>query len=180
MPRRLAVAPHLATEAVERRYRACRDPVERRHWPMVWLVAVGHRVSEVATLTGYAVTWVRTIIGRSTADGPAGLTDRRHANPGQPPVLTPAVRKELRAVLAAPPPDGGRWTGRTVAAWMGERLDRSVGAVRGWEAMRALGLTPQRPRRRETRADAAAQEAFKKGVCAMPSRVSERPIPRRP
>ena len=32
MPRCLTVAPHLATEAVERRYRACRDPVERSHW----------------------------------------------------------------------------------------------------------------------------------------------------
>lgn len=180
MPRRLAVTPHLGAEEVERRYRACRDPVERSHWHMVWLVAVGHRVPEVAVLTGYSVPWVRTIIGRYNADGPSGLVDRRHANPGQPPLLAPAQREELRGVLAAPPPDGGLWTGRKVAAWMAERLERPVGEVRGWEAIRALGFTPQRPRRRETRADAAAQQAFKKGGSAMPSSASAQPIPKRP
>ncbi len=180
MPRRLTVASHLPTDALERRYRVCRDPVERSHWHMVWLVAVGHRAPEVATLTGYSVKWVRTIIGRYNADGPTGLTDRRHANPGQPPLLTPALREELRQALMTAPPDGGLWTGRQVAAWMAERLDRPVGEVRGWETMRALGFTPQRPRRRETRVDPAAQDAFKKGGSAMPSRASGPPIPRRP
>lgn len=130
----------------------------------------------VAALTGYSVKWVRTIIGRYNADGPTGLTDRRHANPGQPPLLTPA----LRTARAAPPPDGGLWTARKVAAWMAEQLGRPVGEVRGWEAMRALGFTPQRPRPTATHADPAAQDAFKKGGSAMSSSASGRRIPRRP
>lgn len=124
--------------------------------------------------------WVRTIIGRYNADGPTGLTDRRHANPGQPPLLTLALREELRQALTTAPPDGGVWTGRKVATGMAEPLGRPVGEVRGWEAMRSLGFTPQRPRPTATRADPAAQDAFKKGGSAMPSRASGSPIPRRP
>ncbi len=46
---------------------------------------------------------------------------------------------------------------------MSQRLGRPVSEQRGWEWMRRLGFTPQRPRPRETRADAEAQAAFKKG-----------------
>jgi len=46
---------------------------------------------------------------------------------------------------------------------MAARLGRPVAPQRGWEQLRALGLTPQRPRPREERADPAAQAAFKKG-----------------
>ena len=46
---------------------------------------------------------------------------------------------------------------------MSEALGRVVSVQRGWEGMRRLGSTPQRPRPRETRADPAAQEACKQG-----------------
>lgn len=180
MPRLLTVTAHLPVEDLEHRYRACHDPVERSPWQMVWLVACGHRVPEVARLTGYSVKWVRAIIGRYNTDGPAGVTDRRQANPGGKPLLSPALREELRAVLADPPADGGLWTARKVAAWMAARLGRPVGEPRGWEAMRSLGFTPQRPRPTATRADPAAQAAFKKGGSATPSRPSGAPIPKRP
>ena len=80
MPRCLAFTPHLWTDAVGRRYRACRDPVARSHWQIVWLVAQGH-TCPAAALTGSAETWIRILLHRSN-DGPAGLVDRRHANPG--------------------------------------------------------------------------------------------------
>lgn len=179
MPRYLTVTPHLSVDELEARYRACRDPVERSRWHMVWLAGRGHRVPAVATLTGYSVKWVRTIFGRYNADGPSGLTDRRHANPGRAPLLTPALREALRAALTDPPPDGGLWTGGKVAAWMAERLDRPVGEVRGWEALRVLGFTPQRPRPRATTADPVAQDAFKKGGLQRRSRRSEPRIPTR-
>lgn len=164
MPRLLTVTAHLPIVDLEHRYRACRDPVERSRWQMVWLVAAGHRVPEVATLMGYTANWVREIVRRYNAAGPAGIVDRRHANPGQPPLLTPALREALRATLVDPPADGGLWTGRKVAAWMAARLGRDVGEVRGWEALRSLGFTPQRPRPRATTADPEAQAAFKKGA----------------
>ena len=79
--------------------------------------------------------------------------------------------EQLRVALAGPAPDGGIWTCRQVANWMSQTLRRPVSPQRGWEWMRRLGFTPQRPRPRETRADLEAQEAFKEGG-------SRRPLPR--
>ncbi len=179
MPRRATVAPHLPPEALADRYRHAHRPVERTHWQIVWLVAGGHSIPDVARLVGYTANWVREIVRRYNAEGPAGLIDRRQHNRGHPPLLTRDQQETLRTTLEAPPPDGGLWTGRKVAAWMAERLGRPVGEPRGWEAMRALGFTPQRPRPRATIADPAAQAAFKKGGSRRRSMPSERPT-RRP
>lgn len=163
MPRFVTVAPHLSVEDLARRYRHTHDPVERTHWHLLWLVADGRRVPEAATLVGYTANWAREIIRRYNAAGPAGLTDRRHQGRGHPPLLAPALRRELAQALDGPAPAGGIWTCRTVAAWMAERLGRPVRVQRGWEAMRAVGFTPQRPRPRATHADPVAPAAFKKG-----------------
>lgn len=167
MPRHLTVSPHLSPDAVEHRARHCRTAVERSHWQMLWMVSQGHHVPAVARLTGYSENWVRTIVQRYNAEGPAGVVDRRRQSAGHPPLLSPALREELRQVLGEPAPDGGLWTCAKVATWMADRLGRPVGEPRGWEAMRALGFTPQRPRprarARATKADPLAQATFKKG-----------------
>jgi transposase len=169
MPRRLAVADRLPVAELERRYRAARDPVERTHWHLVWLVAAGRSCAEAAAVTGYCVDWARALIARYNAGGPAALGDRRHANPGGAPLLSAAQQAELRAALAGPAPDGGLWTGRKAAGWIGERVGRPVHEARGWEYLHRLGFTPQRPRPREARADPEAQAAFQKGGPRPPS-----------
>lgn len=170
MPTYVTLAPHLTIGDLEGCYRRARDPVERTHWHLLWLVAQGHRVPVVARLVGYPANWVPTIIRRYNAEGPAGIVNRRQHNPGARPLLSAAVREELRQALVGPAPDGGLWTDPKVAAWMAARLHRPVGEPRGWEAMRALGFTPQRPRPRATSADVVAQDAFKKAGSATPSR----------
>jgi transposase len=178
MPRALTVTPHLSVDDLAHRYRHTQDAVERTHWQIVWLVAQGHPVPEVATLVGYTANWVRTIVHRYNAAGPEGLIDRRQHNRGQPPLLSPALMAELaEAVVAGPAPDGGVWSCRQAAAWMSERLGRPVADVRGWEALRALGFTLQRPRPRATTADPAAQAAFKKGGSRRKWMRSGPPIP---
>lgn len=164
MPRCLTVTAHLSLDDLAHRYRACRDPVERSHWHIVWLVAQGHSGAAVARLTGYSETWVRTLIHRYNDHGPAGIVDRRHANPGQAPLVSSAVREELRTVLVDPPSDGGLWTGPKVAAWLTARLDRDVSPQRAWEVLRSLGFTLHQPRPRAQAADPVAQDAFKKGA----------------
>ena len=112
---------------------------------------------------------MREVARRYREGGPAGLGDRRHANPGAAPLLTAEQREELRAAPAGPAPDGGLWTCRKVAGWIGARAGRAVAEARGWECLRRLGVSPQRPRPREPRADPAAQAAFKKGGSPRPS-----------
>lgn len=167
--KRRQIPPHLSVDEVEQRYRRATDPVARSQWQMLWLLASGMPTAEVARVTGYSGNWVREIARRYRVEGPAGIGDRRHGNPGAAPLLTPAQQAQLRAALAGPAPDGGIWTYRQVAAWMSTVLGRRVREQRGWEWMRRLGFTPQYPRPRETRADPAAQDAFKKGGLPQPS-----------
>lgn len=163
MARRLTLPPHLPVDELERRYRTAPDPIARGHWQTVWLLARGQPTATVADVTSYSVNWVREIARRYREDGPEGLGDRRHTNPGAAPLLDAGQQAALRAALAAPPPDGGLWTSRKVAAWIGAQLGRPVAEVRGWEYLGRLGFSPQRPRPRATRADPAAQAVFKKG-----------------
>jgi len=163
MARPLIIPPHLPVAELERRYRRARDPVERSHWQIVWLLARGEPTAAVCRATGYGANWVREVARRYREGGAGGLGDRRHANPGAPPLLSPARQEELRVALAGPAPDGGVWTCRQVAEWVGARVGRPVHEARGWEWLRRLGFSPQRPRPRETRADPDAQAAFKKG-----------------
>jgi len=152
-----------ALAELAQRYRRSDDAVARSQWQILWLLAGGASTVEVARVTTYSPNWIREIARRYREAGPAGIGDRRHGNPGAPPLLDAAQQEQLRAALGGPAPDGGIWSCRSVAAWMHRQLGRPVSAQRGWEWMRRLGFTPQRPRPRETRADAVAQAAFKKG-----------------
>ena len=161
--RRLQLTPHLSLDELEQRYRRADDPVARSQWQIVWLLAGGTATAAVARSTGYSVNWIREVARRYRETGPAGIGDRRHANPGARPLLDTEQQAQLQAALAGPAPDGGLWTCRSVAAWMSAVLGRPVSTQRGWEWMRRVGFTPQRPRPHETRADPQAQEAFTKG-----------------
>ena len=79
-------------------------------------------------------------------------------------MLTPAVLDVLRERLKSPPEDGGVWTAKKVAAVMAAELGLTkVAEQRGWEALRAIGWTIQRPRPRHARAASPEeQEEYKK------------------
>jgi transposase len=162
MPKRLSIQAHLALDELESRYRRAKDPVARSHWQIIWLLAQGLASAQVADVTGYTINWVRTIARRYNQQGPAGLEDRRHHNPGAAGLLSLAQRRALSAALEQPPPDGGIWTGPKAAAWMAATLGRRVHPQRGWEVLRRLGWTSKVPRPRHAKADPIAQDAFKK------------------
>ena len=52
MPKRITIAPHLPIEELEQRYRQAKDPVERSHYQIIWLLAQGKCSQEVATVMG--------------------------------------------------------------------------------------------------------------------------------
>jgi transposase len=169
MAQKMTVAPHVTVEELEQRYRGAEDRVARSQWHILWLLAGGMRTAEVARVTGYGVRWIQEVARRYRDGGADAVGDRRHANPGAPPLLDATQQQVLQEALAGPAPDGGLWTGGQVARWMSRLLGRPVSPQRGWEWLRRLGFTPQRPRPRETRADPEAQDAFKKGGFVMPS-----------
>jgi len=168
MPRRLELLPHASTEELEHRYRKARDPVERSHHQIVWLLSEGRTTREVCEVTGYSAGWVRQIARRYNERGVEGLGDRRHANPGakERALLDESGEEELREALMKPPPasvGGGMWSGPKVARWIAQRNGlEKVHVQRGFEYLRKVRYSPQVPRPENALADASEQEAFRK------------------
>jgi transposase len=160
----LALVAHLSTAELGQRYRAARQPIERSHLQIVWLLSQGRSEREVAAVTGYGQRWIAEIVRRYNAEGARGLGDQRASNTGARPLLTQEDAAALRDALAEPPADGGLWTGPKVAVWMTARLGRKIWPQRGWDYLRKLGYSPQVPRPRHAKtASAEEQEEFKRG-----------------
>jgi transposase len=165
MPKRLELSPHASTEELEYRYRKAKDPVERSHYQMVWLLSEGKTTGEVCQATGYSPGWVRQIARRYNERGVEGLGDRRHSNPGakERALLDEAGEAELLEALQGPPPGGGMWSGPKVARWIAQRNgSEKVHVQRGFEYLRKVRYSPQVPRPQNVSADASDREAFRK------------------
>jgi len=101
MPKHLHLTAHLVTEELERRYRQAHDPVARSHYQIVWLVARGRLTRDIAAVTGYSPNWIGQLARRYNREGPAALGDRRQANVGATPLLTPEQQKKFDALQKA-------------------------------------------------------------------------------
>src|SRR4051794_5914697 len=165
----------------------CRSgvPIQRRlTFQVIWLLARGHTIADVAAVTSFVPRWIEQLLARYNAHGPEALGDLRRRNGGVPRVLRPALLERLRARLEAPPPDGGLWSSRKVAAWMAGELGlAAVLPQRGWEALKAIDWSVQKPRpRHPAAATPEEREAFKKtrsakltGTLAVPRRPGRHP-----
>jgi transposase len=167
------VAGHLSVEDLEAGFRSARDPTAARHFQVIWLLARGHTIADVAAVTSFVPRWIEQLLARYNAKGPDALGDLRRRNGGVPSVLRPGLLERLRARLTQPPPDGGLWSSRKVAAWMASELGlAAVLPQRGWEALKAIDWSVQKPRpRHPASATPEEREAFKKSW--------SRPSPRR-
>jgi transposase len=158
------VADHLSVLALEQQYRSCTDVTTARHFQTIWLLAKGHEIAEVAATVSFARRWVERLRARYNAHGPQALGDLRRRNGTSPSILRPDLLEKLKARLLEPPPDGGLWTGPKVARWMASELGlAAVLPQRGWEALKAIGWSVQKPRpRHPASATPEEREAFKK------------------
>ena len=175
------VTEHLSVAELEHRYKACEDVTSSRHFQTIYLLAKGHSTREVTEITSFGLRWVEQLLERYNAIGPASLGDLRRANGGKPSVLKPELLERLGMRLNEPPPDGGRWTSGKVARWMAQQLGlEKLAPQRGWEALKALGWSIQKPRPRNPKAATQAeQEDFKKkSLTSSPKR--HKPIPASP
>src|SRR6478735_5246735 len=145
-----ALVAHLSTAELGQRYRAARQPIERSHLQIVWLLSQGRSERDVAAISGYGRRWIG---------------DHRGKNAGAKPLLDKEGEAVLKTVLAEPPADGGLWTGPKVAAWMSARLGRKVWPQRGWDYLKKLGHSLQMPRPRHAKAASAEEQALYKKAC---------------
>lgn len=163
MGRRLRLEPHLAVDELERRYRAAKEPHERSWWQILWLLAKGQTAAAIAESTGYSRYWIGQLVRRYNTQGPAAMHNRQYTHSHRAaPLLSPEQLTELAAAVRGPAPEGDHWLGRSVAAWMGQRLGRPVSVQLGWAYLVRLDGKRRTPRPRHVRADPAAQDAFKK------------------
>src|ERR687883_310913 len=158
------VAGHLSVEDLEAGFRSARDPTAMRHFQVIWLLARGHTIADVSAVTSFVPRWIEQLLARYNAEGLSALGDLRRNNGRAPSLLKPELLERLRVRLADPPPDGGLWTSRKVALWMAGELGlASVSAQRGWEALRQIGWSIQKPRPRHAKAATPEEQAaFKK------------------
>lgn len=180
------VADYLSVVDLQAGYRGSRDATLARHYQVIWLLAQGRTVAETAQLTGFVPRWVEELLVRYNRFGPSSLGDRRRGNGARATILTPEILDLLRERLKSPPGDGGVWTSRKVAVVIAAELGlERVAEQRGWEALRAIGWTIQKPRPRHARAAGPEEQAeFKKSWSkpslkrrsATPARWS-RPLP---
>jgi transposase len=165
IPKKIKLELHLSTAELESHYRKAKDPVERSHYQIVWLIAQGKTTAEVMEATGYSRNWIQQLARRYNERGPQALEDHRHQNPGAKDraLLDEHQREELSELLRKPPEDGGMWNSRKVANWIEEQTGRKVRPQRGWEYLRRLANTPKVPRPSHAKADPEEQQAFKRG-----------------
>src|SRR5215203_4070264 len=148
--RRLPVVRHRTPRQAWAKYRACRNPVEKTRWHLVWLLLrtdERRTPAQAAAVVGVSVITARAVLHRWNDHGPVGLSDRRAANGGRP-RLTDDQRAALLAALKVRPPDGGLWTGPKVAVYVRDRWGACVRPQTGWRWLVDLGFTLQVPRQR--------------------------------
>jgi transposase len=147
------ISPHLSVEELGARHRAATDVIEKSHVQAIWLLAKGHGKAEVGELLGFSRRWLNRLIARYNAHGPESLGDQRAHNGTEATILTEDVLRVVAKHLADAPADGGLWTGPKVAAVMARALGlKSVHPQRGWDALKKLAWSIQRPRPRHARA----------------------------
>ena len=143
------------------RFVGCEDATASRYFQVIWLLARGHTISQVLGTTAYGERWIEQLL------------DLRRRNGAPATILKPDLLAKLRLRLDDPPPDGGLWSSRKVAAWMAGELNlTSVAPQRGWEALKAIGWSIQKPRPKNPKSATPEEAAaFKKS--------SRMPLPRR-
>src|SRR5258708_11830332 len=163
MPRHIRLEPHLAVDELERRYRAAKEPHERSWYQILWLLAKGQTARAIAVSTSYSPYWIGQIAKRYNTQGPAGMINRQYTHSHRAaPLLSAEQLAELAEAVRGPAPEGDHWLGRTVAAWMSQKLGRPVSVYLGWAYLVRLDGKRRKPRPRHVLADLAQQETLKK------------------
>jgi len=160
MPR-LQVKPHLTYAQLTERFRRCADGRQKARWQALWLLSrpqAPYSAAQAAAVVGLTADGVRKLVKRYNTGGPAAV-ERNAGGQGRAPRLSAAQQEQLQGELPGRAPDGGLWTGPKLARRIAELTGRPMHKATGWEWLRKLGFTPQRPRPRNTQAATPQEQA---------------------
>jgi transposase len=143
------------------RFRRCPEGRQKARWQALWLLRrpqAPYSAAQAAAVVGLTADAIRKLVHRYNAGGAAAV-ERNAGGQGRAPRLSAAQQEQLQTELLGRAPDGGLWTGpklaRRIAALTGQPMHKAT----GWEWLRKLGFTPQRPRPRNTQAASAEEQA---------------------
>jgi transposase len=164
MPQPITLKPHLSTEELYRRYRACQRPQEKVRWRALHLISQGEQANRAARRVGRTSGWITQLARPYNERGAEAVPNQKgDLKCGSKPHLDTTAAEALDQALRSAAPDGGLWTAPKVAAWIAERTGHSVHETTAWRYMRRLGFTLQVPRpQHRRRATVEEQSDFKK------------------
>jgi len=165
MPKKVHLEAHLSAQQLKQGYRDASDRVESRRWHLLWMVATGWRLKLAASAIGINYDYAKEILHNYNKQGVAAISNRRKTlrRNSSSALLNAEALSKLRRALKSRPADGGIWTGPKVARWIAQETGREkVWAQRGWDYLKRLKYSPQRPRPKHYKGDEQEQEAFKK------------------
>ncbi|OUC11883.1 MAG: transcriptional regulator [Alkalinema sp. CACIAM 70d] len=164
MGRTITLTNHLSCEELKARYHSSSDSVESRRWHLLWLVSQQWYLLDAAAAVGVSYSYARKVVYAYNQQGVEAIANRRGGRQmSSRALLSAAQQAELDQALQAPPADGGLWSGPKVAQWIAQKTGRAqVHPQRGWDYLKRLNYSGQRPRPRHAKADEEAQTAFKK------------------
>ena len=147
-------------EEFEQRYRAERDPMRIPRWQALWLLRQGRRITEVAAVLGRGVStlWVWVRWYRDGGMEAVAGHPRGHRAAVEP--LTTEQQAELKAEAM----QGSFATQAQARTWLLDQGGPFLSRAQMARQFQFLQLRWKVPRPRSTRADVAAQTAFKKGA----------------
>jgi transposase len=164
MARTISLANHFSSDELKARYQSSTDPIESRRWHLLWLVSQQWYLLDAAASVGVSYCYARRVVHAYNKDGVQAVANgRRGRVVSRRALLSEIQQRELDVALQSPPVDGGVWSGPKVAQWIAQKTGREhVHPQRGWDYLKKLNYSGQRPRPRHAKADEAAQAAFKK------------------
>src|SRR5262245_12138091 len=118
---------------------------------MLGLFAKGQTATAVAESTGYSRYWIGQLVRRSNAQGPEAMRNRHYTHAHRPALLLSGEQlAELAEAVRGPAPEAEYWLGRTVAAWMSQKLGRPISVYLGWAYLVRLDGKRRTPRDRKS------------------------------
>jgi transposase len=160
MPLPITLKPHLSTDELYRRYRACRHAQEKVRWRALYLISQGEQANRAARRAGRTSGWITQLARRYNERGPIAVPNQKgDLKCGSKPHLDPTAAEALDQALRSAAPDGGLWTAPKVAAWIAERTGQAVHETTAWRYMRRLGFTLQVPRPQHRRRATLEEQA---------------------